>query len=200
MPGSTAPHLKLFLLCLLSQEFDARAAASAGWRIKQWQKTRPGIFLRVKKTWISLFLMSGVTNKVVRASPATLTGSERYLKCNAIRLAHLVRPPEPCQTPLPRDAREDTLADNKSGPPPDNAGFLTLLKYNLSTNDFNYLSMPLPCLCKPWNSNSSFLKPKLFARLDQALTYRQLHHVSSHRELVASAMVYLSFKIEHLTC
>lgn len=42
--------------------------------------------------------MSGVTNKVVRDSPATLTLSAKYLKCNAIRLAHLVCLTEPCQT------------------------------------------------------------------------------------------------------
>lgn len=42
--------------------------------------------------------MSGVTNKVVRDSPATLTPSDKYLKCNAIRLAQLVCLTEPCQT------------------------------------------------------------------------------------------------------
>lgn len=81
--------------------------------------------------------MSGVTNKVVRDSPATLTPSDKYLKCNAIRLAHLVCLAEPCQTAFPGDAQKDMVSDNKSGLLPDNAAILMLLKYNLSTNDFN---------------------------------------------------------------
>lgn len=77
--------------------------------------------------------------------------------------------------------------------------FFVLLKYNLSTNDFNYLYIHLSCLFKPWYLSSYFLKPKLFALFDQALIYQQLHYFSSHRELIASVIVYLPFKIDHLT-
>jgi len=98
--------------------------------------------------------MSGVTNKVVRDSPATLTLSDKYLKSNAIRLAHLVCLTEACQTAFLGDAQKDMVSDNKPRLLPDNAEILTLLKHNLSTNDFNYLYIHLPCLFKPRNSNS----------------------------------------------